>query len=161
MIREGLRRRHAACSLMLAGGAPPLQQPPQLLRSARFGGEGVKSLEAGREGHRAGAHRRRIFWRTKFSGPFAPLVLLLLPVLITALARNVTLVLATSLLSFTSLMFFVAPASTSRSWAGRGSVAVCTRGEPRSPRVPRWCLSHFLADEAGNRLAPALAAAIT
>jgi hypothetical protein len=34
----------------------------------------------------------------------APLALLLLPVLITALARNVTLVLATSLLSFTSLM---------------------------------------------------------
>ena len=41
----------------------------------------------------------------------APLALLLLPVLITALARNVTLVLATSLLSFASLMLFVASAS--------------------------------------------------
>jgi hypothetical protein len=36
--------------------------------------------------------------------------LLFLPVLITALARNVTLILATSLLSFASLMLFVAPA---------------------------------------------------
>jgi hypothetical protein len=41
----------------------------------------------------------------------APVVLLFLPVLITALARNVTLALATSLLSFASLMLFVAPAS--------------------------------------------------
>jgi len=41
----------------------------------------------------------------------APLTLLFLPVLITALARNATLALATSLLSFASLMFFVAPAS--------------------------------------------------
>jgi hypothetical protein len=41
----------------------------------------------------------------------APLALLFLPVLITALARNATLALTTSLLSFTSLMLFVAPAS--------------------------------------------------
>ena len=41
----------------------------------------------------------------------APLALLFLPVLMTALARNTTLVLATSLLSFPSLMLFVAPAS--------------------------------------------------
>jgi len=41
----------------------------------------------------------------------APLALLFLPVLMTALARNTTLVLATSLLSFASLMLFVAPAS--------------------------------------------------
>jgi hypothetical protein len=41
----------------------------------------------------------------------APLALLLLSVLITALARNVILALATSLLSFSSLMLFVAPAS--------------------------------------------------
>ena len=41
----------------------------------------------------------------------APLALLFLPVLITALARNATLALATSLLSFASLMLFVAPAS--------------------------------------------------
>jgi hypothetical protein len=41
----------------------------------------------------------------------APLALLLLPVLITALARNVILALATSLLSFASLVLFVAPAS--------------------------------------------------
>src|SRR5262249_210748 len=39
----------------------------------------------------------------------APLALLFLPVLITALARNTTLALATSLLSFASLMLFVAP----------------------------------------------------
>jgi len=49
----------------------------------------------------------------------APLALLFLPVLITALARNVTLVLATSLLSSASLMLFVAPASATsgREWA--------------------------------------------
>jgi hypothetical protein len=40
-----------------------------------------------------------------------PVALLLLPVLITALARNGTLVLAVSLLSFASSMPFVAPAS--------------------------------------------------
>jgi hypothetical protein len=57
----------------------------------------------------------------------APLGLLLLPVLITALARNVTLVLATSLLSFTSLMLFVAPASATSGLAivsGLGSFLV-------------------------------------
>jgi hypothetical protein len=57
----------------------------------------------------------------------APLALLLLPVLITALARNVTLVLATSLLSFTSLMLFVAPASATSGLAivsGVGSLLV-------------------------------------
>src|SRR5262252_187970 len=57
----------------------------------------------------------------------APLALLLLPVLTTALARNVTLVLATSLLSFTSLMLFVAPASTTSGLAivsGLGSFLV-------------------------------------
>src|ERR1700730_1638017 len=41
----------------------------------------------------------------------APLALLVLPVLIAAWARNVTLALATSLLSFASLMLFIAPAS--------------------------------------------------
>jgi Tfp pilus assembly protein PilN len=57
----------------------------------------------------------------------APLALLLLPVLITALARNVTLVLATSLLSFASLMLFVAPASATSGLAivsGLGSFLV-------------------------------------
>jgi hypothetical protein len=57
----------------------------------------------------------------------APLALLLLPVLITALAHNVTLVLATSLLSFTSLMLFVAPASATSGLAivsGLGSFLV-------------------------------------
>jgi hypothetical protein len=57
----------------------------------------------------------------------APLALLLLPVLITALAHNVTLVLATSLLSFTSLMLFVAPASATSGLAivsGVGSFLV-------------------------------------
>jgi Tfp pilus assembly protein PilN len=57
----------------------------------------------------------------------APLALLLLPVLITALARNVTLVLATSLLSFTSLMLFAAPASATSGIAivsGLGSFLV-------------------------------------
>jgi Na+/melibiose symporter-like transporter len=43
----------------------------------------------------------------------ASLVLLVLPVLIAAWARNVTLTLATSLLSFASLMLFIAPASAS------------------------------------------------
>jgi Na+/melibiose symporter-like transporter len=41
----------------------------------------------------------------------ASLVLLVLPVLIAAWARNVTLTLATGLLSFASLMLFMAPAS--------------------------------------------------
>jgi hypothetical protein len=41
----------------------------------------------------------------------AALALLFLPVLIAALARNVALALAASLLSFTSLMLFIAPAS--------------------------------------------------
>jgi Na+/melibiose symporter-like transporter len=41
----------------------------------------------------------------------APLVLLVLPILVAAWARNVTLTLVTSLLSFASLMLFVAPAS--------------------------------------------------
>ena len=57
----------------------------------------------------------------------APLALLLLPVLITALSHNVTLVLATSLLSFTSLMLFVAPASATSGLAivsGVGSFLV-------------------------------------
>ena len=57
----------------------------------------------------------------------APLALLLLPVLITALARNVTLALATSLLSFASLMLFVAPASATSGLAivsGLGSFLV-------------------------------------
>jgi Tfp pilus assembly protein PilN len=57
----------------------------------------------------------------------APLALLLLSVLITALAHNVTLVLATSLLSFTSLMLFVAPASATSGLAivsGLGSFLV-------------------------------------
>jgi Tfp pilus assembly protein PilN len=57
----------------------------------------------------------------------APLAVLLLPVLITALARNVTLVLVTSPLSFTSLMLFVAPASATSGLAivsGLGSLLV-------------------------------------
>jgi Na+/melibiose symporter-like transporter len=41
----------------------------------------------------------------------ASLLLLVLPVLIAAWARNVTLTLATGLLSFASLMLFIAPAS--------------------------------------------------
>jgi hypothetical protein len=57
----------------------------------------------------------------------APLALLLLPVLITTLARNVILALATSLLSFASLMLFVAPASATSGLAivsGLGSFVV-------------------------------------
>ena len=57
----------------------------------------------------------------------APLALLFLPVLITALARNATLALATSLLSFASLMLFVAPASATSGLAivsGLGSFVV-------------------------------------
>jgi Na+/melibiose symporter-like transporter len=41
----------------------------------------------------------------------APLAILFLPVLIAVLTRNVILALATSLLSFASLMLFIAPAS--------------------------------------------------
>jgi hypothetical protein len=55
------------------------------------------------------------------------LALVLLPVLITALARNGTLVLATSLLSFASWMLFVAPASATTGLAiacGLGSFLV-------------------------------------
>jgi hypothetical protein len=47
----------------------------------------------------------------------APLALLVLPVLIAAWARNVTLALATSLLSFASLMLFIAQRSRYREWA--------------------------------------------
>jgi hypothetical protein len=53
--------------------------------------------------------------------------LLFLPVLITALARNVILALATSLLPFASLMLFVAPASATSGLAivsGLGSFLV-------------------------------------
>jgi hypothetical protein len=57
----------------------------------------------------------------------AGLALLFLPVLIAALARNVALALATSLLSFTSLMLFIAPASATSGLAivsGLGSFLV-------------------------------------
>src|SRR6516162_6061773 len=55
----------------------------------------------------------------------AALALLFLPVLIAALARNVALALTASLLSFTSLMLFIAPASASSGLAivsGLGSL---------------------------------------
>src|SRR5215831_16639182 len=51
----------------------------------------------------------------------AALALLFLPVLIAALARNVALALAASLLSFTSLMLFIAPTSAA---SGLGSFLV-------------------------------------
>src|SRR6516165_4175217 len=57
----------------------------------------------------------------------AALALLFLPVLIAALARQVALALTASLLSFTSLMLFVAPASTTSGLAiasGLGSFLV-------------------------------------
>jgi len=57
----------------------------------------------------------------------AALALLFLPVLIAALARNVALALAASLLSFTSLMLFIAPASATSGLAivsGVGSFLV-------------------------------------
>jgi hypothetical protein len=57
----------------------------------------------------------------------AALALLFLPVLIAALARNVALALTASLLSFTSLMLFIAPASASSGLAivsGLGSFLV-------------------------------------
>ena len=57
-------------------------------------------------------------------GPLALLLLLLLPVLITALARNGSLVLATILLSFASSMPFVAPASATTT----GLAIVCGLG---------------------------------
>jgi hypothetical protein len=57
----------------------------------------------------------------------AALALLFLPVLIAALARNVALALAAGLLSFTSLMLFIAPASATSGLAivsGLGSFLV-------------------------------------
>jgi hypothetical protein len=57
----------------------------------------------------------------------AALALLFLPVLIAALARNVALALAASLLSFTSLMLVIAPASANSGLAlvsGLGSFLV-------------------------------------
>jgi hypothetical protein len=57
----------------------------------------------------------------------AAIAFLVLPVLITALARNVTLALSASLLSFASLMLFVAPASAVSALAmlsGLGSFVV-------------------------------------
>jgi K+-sensing histidine kinase KdpD len=57
----------------------------------------------------------------------AALALLFLPVLIAALARNVALALAASLLSFTSLMLFIAPTSATSGLAlasGLGSFLV-------------------------------------
>src|SRR2546423_1129619 len=65
----------------------------------------------------------------------AALALLFLPVLIAALARNVPLALAASLLSFTSLMLFIAPTSATSGLAlasGLGSflVAVGRAGAP-------------------------------
>jgi len=57
----------------------------------------------------------------------AALALLFLPVLIAALTRNVALALAASLLSFTSLMLFIAPTSTTSGLAiasGLGSFLV-------------------------------------
>ena len=57
----------------------------------------------------------------------AALALLFLPVLIAALARNVAVALAASLLSFTSLMLFIAPTSATSGLAlasGLGSFLV-------------------------------------
>jgi Tfp pilus assembly protein PilN len=81
----------------------------------------------------------------------APLALLLLPVLITALARNVTLVLATSLLSFTSLMLFVAPASTTSGLAivsGVGSFLVALESIVARGRI--MALNKEIADLASR-----------
>jgi hypothetical protein len=60
----------------------------------------------------------------------APLALLFLPVLITALARNVILALATGLLSFASLMLFVAPASATSGLAIVSGLGHATKTEP-------------------------------
>lgn len=81
----------------------------------------------------------------------APLALLLLPVLITALARNVTLVLATSLLSFTSLMLFVAPASATSGLAivsGLGSFLVALESIVARGRI--MALNKEIADLASR-----------
>jgi hypothetical protein len=48
-------------------------------------------------------------WLQSFGA--ATIALLVLPILITAFARNITLALSTSLLSFVSLILFVAPGS--------------------------------------------------
>ena len=89
----------------------------------------------------------------------APLALLLLPVLITALARNVILALATSLLSFASLMLFAAPASATNGLAivsGLGSflVALESVGLHRIERLLR--LQALKARPRRRRLPPDL-----
>src|SRR5258708_2333197 len=82
----------------------------------------------------------------------APLALLFLPVLITALARNVILALATGLLSFASLMLFVAPASATSGLAivsGLGSFLVALESVVARGRM--LALNKEIADLACTR----------
>jgi hypothetical protein len=77
----------------------------------------------------------------------ASLALLFLPVLIAALARNVTLALVTSLLSFASLMLFTAPASATSGLAiasGLGSFLAAL--ESIVARRRRMALNKEIAD---------------
>jgi hypothetical protein len=77
----------------------------------------------------------------------ASLALLFLPVLIAALARNVTLALVTSLLSFASLMLFIAPASATSGLAiasGLGSFLAAL--ESIVARRRRMALNKEIAD---------------
>jgi hypothetical protein len=77
----------------------------------------------------------------------ASLALLFLPVLIAALARNVTLAWVTSLLSFASLMLFIAPASATSGLAiasGLGSFLAAL--ESIVARRRRMALNKEIAD---------------
>jgi hypothetical protein len=77
----------------------------------------------------------------------APLALLFLPVLIAALARNVTLALASGLLSFVSFMLFIAPASATSGLAiasGLGSFLAAL--ESIVARRRRMALNKEIAD---------------
>jgi Na+/melibiose symporter-like transporter len=81
----------------------------------------------------------------------APLALLFLPVLITALARNVTLALTAGLLSFASLMLFVVPAPATSGLAivsGLGSFLVALESVVARRRM--MALNKEIADLTGR-----------
>jgi hypothetical protein len=81
----------------------------------------------------------------------APLAFLFLPVFIAALARNVTLALATSLLSFVSFVLFIAPASATNGLAiasGLGSFLAAL--ESVVARRRRMALNKQIADLANR-----------
>jgi len=81
----------------------------------------------------------------------APLALLFLPVLIAALARNFILAFAAALLSFASLMLFIAPASATSGLAivsGLGSFLAAL--ESIAARARMMALNKEIANLAGR-----------